>query len=189
MQVRTPSQSTERSRQDRILDYSFLIGIGLKILNIIGDILVGIPLLLISKAQIIYLTHFLTAGELVEDPSDQIAHFLVKTTAGLDNGTLIFLGVYFLIHAFVKIGIIVALVKGTRNVYPWAIAALTALLLYQVVNILIKFSLPLTILSVLDAVIIWLTWREWRHHRTLRDVLVIYAPKMAQRWPFQTSVQ
>ena len=177
-----------RSREDRALDFSFLIGIGLKILNIIGDVIVGIPLLLIQPSQIGNFIHSLTASELLENPDDKIANFLVSTTAHVTHGSLIYLGIYFLLHGLVKIGIVGALIRGSRNVYPWAIGALVALLLYQIVSIIIHFSIILTALSVLDLVIILLTLREWYHHRTLQDVLMYYAPKIASRWPFR-SVQ
>ena len=177
-----------RSREDRALDFSFLIGIGLKILNIIGDVLVGIPLLFIQPGQIGNFIHSLTASELLENPNDKIANFLVSTTAHVTHGSLIYLGIYFLLHGLVKIGIVGALVRGSQNVYPWAIGALVALLLYQIVSIIIHFSIILTLLSVLDLVIILLTLREWYHHRTLQDVLMYYAPKIASRWPFR-SVQ
>jgi uncharacterized membrane protein len=177
-----------RSREDRVLDYSFLAGIGLKILNIIGDVLVGIPLLFIQPHQIGSFIHKITASELLENPNDKLSNFLVHTSAHVTHGSLIYLGIYFLLHGLVKIGIIVALVRASRNVYPWAIGALVALLLYQIISISIHFSLTLTVLSVLDLVIILLTLREWYHHRTLQDVLMYYAPKVASRWPFR-SVQ
>ncbi|MDB5180228.1 MAG: hypothetical protein JWN12_860 [Candidatus Saccharibacteria bacterium] len=188
MTISTQPKKTERSRQDRILDYSFLVGIGLKILNIIGDVLVGIPLLFISPAQVNSVTQLLTTGELIENQNDTISNFIVKATTGLDTGTLVYLGIYFLIHGAVKIGIVAALVRGSSHVYPWAIGALCALLVYQIVDIIIKFSLPIAVLSALDLVIIWLTFREWRHNRTLRDVLEIYAPKMVTKWPFKHTI-
>ena len=174
-----------RSREDRVLDYSFLIGIGLKILNIIGDILIGIPLLFIQPGQIADFIHWLTASELLENPHDNIANFLVSTSSHVTHGSLLYLGVYFLLHGVVKIGIVAALVRGSHTVYPWAIGALTTLLIYQIVSIILHFSLTLTILSALDLVIIVLTLREWRHHRTLQDVLMFYAPQIASRWPFR----
>jgi uncharacterized membrane protein len=174
-----------RSREDRALDFSFLVGIGLKVLNIIGDVLVGIPLLFIRPHQIGSFIHSITASELLENPNDRMSNFLVHSTAQLTHGALLYLGIYFLLHGLVKIGIVTALVRGSRNVYPWAIGALVALLIYQIISISIHFSITLTILSVLDFVIILLTLREWRHHRTLQDVLMFYAPKVASRWPFR----
>jgi uncharacterized membrane protein len=189
-EIKSPnSPSVEvRSREDRILDYSFLAGIGLKILNIIGDIIVGIPLLFIQPGQIESFIRSITASELLENPHDKIANFLVTTSSHVTHGSLLYLGVYFLLHGLVKIGIVGALIRGSRNVYPWAIGALITLLMYQIVSILIQFSITLTILSALDFVIILLTLREWYHHRTLQDVLMYYAPKIASRWPFR-SVQ
>jgi uncharacterized membrane protein len=187
MKLSLPAPVEFRSREDRALDFSFLVGIGLKVLNIIGDVLVGIPLLFIKPHQIGSFIHTITASELLENPNDRMSNFLVHSTAQFTHGALLYLGIYFLLHGLVKIGIVTALVRGSRNVYPWAIGALIALLIYQIISISISihFSITLTILSVLDFVIILLTLREWRHHRTLQDVLMFYAPKVASRWPFR----
>lgn len=185
MKSPVPAPAEVRSREDRILDYSFLVGISLKVLNIIGDVLVGIPLLFIKPRQIGAFIHSITASELLENPNDHLSNFLIHSTARLTHGALLYLGIYFLLHGLVKIGIVAALVRGSRNVYPWAIGALGVLLIYQIISISIHFSITLTILSVLDFVIILLTLREWRHHRTLQDVLMYYSPKVASRWPFR----
>lgn len=177
--------SDVQARRERWLDYSFLIGIALKILNIIGDFLAGIPLLFIQPHQIKHLGQWLAADGLADNPHDPIANLIINATIHVNSGTLLYFAIYLLIHGLVKLGIIIALIRGSHRVYPWAIAALGALLLYQVIDILVKFSTTMVILSILDSIIIWLTWREWKHHRTLQDVLMRYAPKMAQRWPFE----
>lgn len=42
-----------------------------------------------------------------------------------------FVAAYLLVHGIVKLAIVVALLIGSRLVWPWAIAALSAFLLFQ----------------------------------------------------------
>lgn len=48
-------------------------------------------------------------------------------------------------------------------------AALGAFLIFQLYELVTKPSLGVAVLTVFDAVIIWLSWREWRRDRELRN--------------------
>ena len=70
-----------------------------------------------------------------------------------------------------KAAIVVALVLGAIRVYPWAIAALSALTVYQIVELVLHPSVGLVLLTLLDLAVIALTWREWRRRHSLRETL------------------
>lgn len=177
------------SRRDFVLDWVFLIGVLFKALDGLVELLVGIPALFITKVQLLALAHALTSGELAEDPHDVIANLILHESAKLGAGVLLLGGIYLVIHGAVKVAIVAALILGTRRVYPWAIGALTVLLVVQLVDLVIKFSFGVLALTVFDIVIIWLTLREWREGRTLHDVLRLRAPWLGWPRPPRRSAQ
>lgn len=156
-------------RWQHVLDLVFLLGVTFKAIDGLGEILIGIPLLFITPAGVTGAVQHLTARELAEDPHDLIANLLVHGVNHLAGSDLRLLGIYFLVHGIVKVAIVVAIIVGAVRVYPWAIAALTALTIFQIVELALKPSIGIALLTVLDIIIIALTWREWRERRSLRD--------------------
>ncbi|MDO8150485.1 DUF2127 domain-containing protein [Isoptericola sp. b408] len=157
--------------RDRVLDLVFLVGVLLKGVDGVVELIVGVVLLIVTPAQLRDAADALTAPELAEDPHDLLAHVLLRGVENLDAGTASFLAAYLLIHGVVKIGIVGALVLGTRRVYPWAVAVLLAFLGYQVYELVVHPTVVVALLTVFDALIVLLTWREWREGRTLRETL------------------
>ncbi|MBT2504159.1 DUF2127 domain-containing protein [Curtobacterium sp. ISL-83] len=161
--------SNTSPRRQRLVDRVFVIGVTLKGLDGLAELLFGIPLLFLRPAQINALAQSATSEELREDPHDLISNLLLHGAAHLSGSAALLGAIYLIFHGAVKLAIIVALLRGTRRVYPWAIAALGAFLVLQVVQFSIHPSVGVALLSVMDAVIIVLTWREWREGRTLPD--------------------
>jgi uncharacterized membrane protein len=155
----------------RVVDLVFLIGIGLKAIDGAAELLLGVPLLFLRPAQLTEFAHSVTAGELREDPHDLIAHLVLHGAAALSTETALFTAAYLIIHGAVKVLIVIALMRNARRVYPWAILALVAFLIWQVVELVIHPSIGVACFSVFDVVVIALTWREWRQHRSLTDAL------------------
>lgn len=164
------------AHRELVLDWVFLVGVLLKALDGLVELLFGIPALFVSKVQLIAIAHAVTAGELAEDPNDLIANLILHESARLSTGALLIGGIYLVIHGAVKVAIVAALLAGSTRVYPWAVGALAVLLVVQMVDLVAKFSFGVLFLSVLDVIIIWLTVREWRHGRTLDDVLRLRMP-------------
>ena len=163
--------STKRARRDHILDLAFLIGVAVKGLDALSELLLGVPLLFFSHAQLDSLARSVTAEELTEDPHDLVANLLLHTAAHAGHGTLLFVALYLIVHGVVKLAIIAALIWGAERIYPWAIGALVAFTVFQLVEFVLHPSVSVALLTVLDIVIIALTWREWRQHRSLRETL------------------
>ena len=170
-----------RERRELVLDWVFLIGVLLKAVDGLIELVFGIPALFISPAQLVSLTSALTAGELAADPHDLLANLLLRATSGLSADALLVSGGYLIVHGAVKVAIVVALVLGSRRVYPWSVGALGVLLIVQLVDLILAFSIGVLLLVVLDSVIIWLTVREWQHGRTLRDVARLRMPWLDRR--------
>lgn len=157
-----------RAARGRVLDLLFLLGVVLKGIDGVLELLGGIVLLVAGPEWLSRGVTALTARELGEDPHDLVAGLLVQGVQGLDARTSAFLAVYLLLHGAVKLGIVAALLLGSRRAYPWAIAALTVFLAYQLSELVLAPGVLVTALTVLDALIIAMTWREWRAGRTLR---------------------
>lgn len=155
--------------RDRILDLIFLIGVIFKGIDGFFEFVGGGILLFVGAARLKQLTDAVTANELAEDPHDVIANFLRHEAAHLGSASVAFLAVYLLLHGVVKLAIVVALLVGSRRVYPWAIGVLIAFVLFQIYTFITAPGVGVAALTVFDLIIIWLTWREWRRDRELRD--------------------
>lgn len=164
--AREPATKTTRAH---LFDLVFLVGIGLKGLDGLGELLFGVPLLFLSQGDVTALARSLTAGELSEDPDDLLANLIVHGASRLTAGSTLFIAAYLVVHGIVKVAIVVALIIGARRVYPWAIAVLIAFTLFQAYELVAHPSFGIALLTALDVVIVVLTWREWRQHHVLRE--------------------
>ncbi len=163
------------------LDKTFKIGLVLKGLDGVLEIVGGILLLFLSPNAIEHLVRMLTAHELSEDPHDVVARYLLHTTAHLNHGTTLFGAVYLLSHGIAKVVLIALVLRDKLWAYPWLIGLLLAFIAYQLYQItVVHFSAGLTALTVFDALLVWLTWREYRakraHQREAGTLVAAPAP-------------
>jgi uncharacterized membrane protein len=138
----------------------------LKGLDGILEVAGGILLLFLSPQAIQHVVRALTAHELSEDPHDLVARYLLHTTAHLSHGTTLFGAIYLLSHGTAKIILVALVLRDKLWAYPWLIGLLLAFIAYQLYRITaVHFSIGLTLLTVFDALLVWLTWREYRAKR------------------------
>jgi uncharacterized membrane protein len=149
------------------LDWVFEVGIILKGLNGLLELVGGVLLLIVSPAAIKGIVRTLTEGELSENPHDVIATRLLHTAGGLTGAGLTFGAVYLLIHGVVKVMLVIALLRNKLWAYPWMIAVLVAFIAYQIYLIVLGPSPGLVALTVFDVLIVGLTWREYRNNAAL----------------------
>jgi uncharacterized membrane protein len=145
-----------------LLDQTFEVGIILKGLDGVLEVMGGLLLLVVSPATINRVVTSLTQHELSEDPHDFLATHLLQTAHGLTGSAVLFGAVYLLAHGVVKVILVTALLKNQRWAYPWTIAFLGVFIVYQFYRLSLQPSLGLTALTIFDAVIAWLTYREYR---------------------------
>ncbi|GAA4160612.1 hypothetical protein GCM10022286_16900 [Gryllotalpicola daejeonensis] len=165
----TTAAAPAPSLRERVLDLVFLVGVVVKGVDGLVEFLGGAILLFVTPGQILGVTQSVFAHELAEDPDDPIANAVLHGVAHLDSGATAFLAAYLLVHGVVKLAVVIALLLGSRRIYPWAIVVLVLFLIYQLYELITAPGVGVIILTALDAVIIWLTWREWRHGRTLHE--------------------
>jgi uncharacterized membrane protein len=148
------------------LDKTFKIGLVLKGLDGVLEVIGGILLLFLTPQAIQHVVRVLTAHELSEDPHDLVARYLLHTASHLNHGTTVFGAIYLLSHGVAKIVLVALVLKDKLWAYPWLIALLLAFIAYQLYQIIaVHFSFGLAALTVFDAVLVWLTWREYRAKR------------------------
>jgi uncharacterized membrane protein len=147
------------------LDRLFEIGIILKGVDGVAELVGGLLLLFVTPADIHHLAAVLTQGELSEDPNDVVARYLLHTANGLTGNAVIFGAVYLLVHGAVKVVLVVALLLNKLWAYPSMIIILLIFIGYQLYRIALDPSAGLIALTVFDALIVVLTWREYRRQR------------------------
>jgi uncharacterized membrane protein len=155
--------------KNRLLDLIFLIGILFKGIDGAVELIGGAILFFVGPSRLQGAADRVTAHELSEDPHDVIANLIRHGAAHLGASGVAFLAIYLLLHGVVKVAIVIAILIGSKRVYPWAIAALIAFVIFQVYEIVVHPSAGVVALTVFDVIIILLTWREWRHDRPLRE--------------------
>ncbi|NNM60827.1 MAG: DUF2127 domain-containing protein [Steroidobacteraceae bacterium] len=145
----------------------FTIGIAIKGLDGMAEMLGGGALLLTTRPQILWAVSALTRGELLEDPGDFIANHLLRLARNLSIGTREFGGLYLLVQGTAKLIMAIGLLRDERWAYPVSIAMLSALLAYQCVRIWQTAAIPLIALTLFDLVFVGLIGWEWRRRRRL----------------------
>jgi uncharacterized membrane protein len=150
-----------------LLDQTFEVGIILKGLDGVLEVIGGLLLLVVSPATIDRVVTGLTQHELSEDPHELLATHLLRTAHGLTGSAVLFGAVYLLAHGLVKVILVTALLKNQLWAYPWTIAFLGVFIVYQLYRLSFHPSVGLTALTIFDAVIAWLTYREYRKQLTV----------------------
>jgi uncharacterized membrane protein len=127
-----------------------------------GEALSGLALLLTHKAEIVALVNRLTWHELLQDPKDPLANYLLGLAQHLSLATQHFYALYLLSHGVLKLGVVVLLARGVRWAYPLAIVLLSGFCAYQIYLWTLEHAPMMLALTALDLLVIALTWREWR---------------------------
>jgi uncharacterized membrane protein len=144
------------------LHTAFEIGVILKGLNGLLELIGGILLLIFPPNAIQQFVVRLTQNELSKHPNDFIAMHLRQAARGLSSNEELFAAIYLLSHGIIKGVLVYALVRDKLWAFPWAIGVFTAFGVYQIYRYTVEPSAMLIVLTILDAIVILLTWFEWR---------------------------
>lgn len=141
---------------------AFQVGVVLKGLDSLIEVIGGIALLVTIKPEIEQLVRLLTRDELSEDPDDLVANSLIRISRRLSVQSQHFAGCYLIGHGAIKLGLAIGLLRGVHWAYPAALIILTLFIVYQFYRITYTHSLMLLLFTLLDVVIVLLIFREWR---------------------------
>jgi uncharacterized membrane protein len=150
----------------RSLDRVFRTSVILKGLDGALEIIGGLVLLTLSPTTIHATVRTLTEHELSQDPHDFVARHLLHASGGLTHGTTIYAGVYLLSHGLAKVAVVIAVLQDRMWAYPAMMALLAGFIAYQLYRLAVRFTIGLTLLTVFDVFVVWLTWREYQAKRS-----------------------
>ena len=143
----------------------FRLGVVLKGIDALLEILGAIALWLVSPGFIAAAVHFLTQDEIAEDPHDLIANALRHAAARFSLSSEHFMAIYLLAHGLIKIVMVYTLLRNRLWAYPVAIAVFTGFIAYQLYRYTLHGGIGLLFLSAFDTVLIALIWLEYRAQR------------------------
>ncbi|HUC88135.1 MAG TPA: DUF2127 domain-containing protein [Candidatus Binatia bacterium] len=147
------------------LDKVFVVSILLKSLDAIAELIGGVLLLAVSPHFIEHLTNVLTAHALSQNSDNFWAKSISHDGQELAHNSRLYGGLYLLIHGIVKIAVIIGVLKQKLWAYPALIVVIGGFMIFQIIEIVRRFSLGLTLLSAFDAFIVVLTYLEWQKHK------------------------
>jgi len=145
-----------------LLDKLYEIGILIKGIDGLLELVGGILLLALSSRTILHVTHWLVDAELTENPHSFIGKHVLHAGMQLAHGHTLFAALFLLTHGAVKVGLVVCLLLNKPWAYPVGLGVLGVLLAYQIYQLITAPSFGMALLSVLDVIIMWLIWREWQ---------------------------
>ena len=139
----------------------FKVSILLKGLHALAEMIGGLFLLFVSSGTIARILTWLTRSELLEDPHDITARFLLHAGQQLSVGKQ-FASLYLLSHGIIKIGLVIGLLKNKFWAYPASLVVLGLFMVYQVYRFTFTHAIGLVLLTIFDVVVLWLIWHEYR---------------------------
>ena len=143
----------------------FEIGLFLKGLNGLIEIIGGILILVLDKKEIVYFIFKLTQNELSDDPRDFIANFIVNAVGNFASSPQLIFTIYLLIHGAIKLFLIIGLFRNKIWAYPTSIVIFSLFIIYQFYGYYFSHSLELLIWTLLDVIIVILTIHEYKVRR------------------------
>jgi uncharacterized membrane protein len=146
-------------------DTIFRVSIILKGLDAVAEIIGGALLLFITPSDITHFVGWLTRSELAEDPHDYIATLLNHSAHHLAASSTLFGAIYLLSHGVIKLFAIINVLRDKYWAYPVLIIVLIGFVVYQVIDIITKHSITMSLLTIFDIFIIIMTWLEWEKKR------------------------
>jgi uncharacterized membrane protein len=156
----------DKAMEERTIRRAFRISLWLKLAISMAEVLGGLGFALISYQAIQDFARAITAGEMIEDPSDIVAGFLQHIMAGFTSSAQSFAAWYLLSHGLLKLVMVIGVLANKLWAYPGFIIVLTGFIIYQSYKLSHHITVPLVALTVLDIVVLVLAWHEYRLVRT-----------------------
>lgn len=148
--------------QKNLAHISFEIGLLLKGIHGLMEIVGGSFLIFLSPTRMNWLTRFLTRHELSEDPKDIVANFLISLSNSFSISTQHFAVFYLISHGIIKCILVLLLLHKKLWAYPLTIITLILFITYQIYRYTLTQSVFLVVLTIFDAFMIALTYLEYK---------------------------
>jgi uncharacterized membrane protein len=164
--------SQKNSGTEKEIHEVFDITLLLKGLNALAELIGGFLLYVVSTENITRIVNFFIRGELIEDPHDIVANYLLNLALTFGGNSKAFAALYLASHGIVNGLVVLGLWKEKIWAYPISFAVIGAFIAYQVYLLTFGYSLWLVILTVLDIIVILLAWHEYRILKKRRSLAV-----------------
>lgn len=149
-------------KQKDIVYISFNIGLLLKGIHGLTEIIGGALMFFLTPNRMNALTRFLTRHELSEDPRDLVANFIFNFSTSFSISTQHFAIFYLISHGIIKCVLILLLWRKKLWAYPLTIVSFILFIAYQIYRYSFTYSIFLILLSIFDAIMIVLTYLEYK---------------------------
>lgn len=163
------SAETEKNIEEREMHEVFLVGVILKGLNAVLEIILG-TLLLFTHVVANTILAFINFA-LVEDPDNFFAAHL-SAIANLSPRAQFFGGLYLLAHGVVKIFLVAGLLRNKPWAYPTSMTVLSLFTFYELVRFIETHSIAILLLTIFDGIVVLLIWNEYRRVQKSRKKAV-----------------
>ena len=153
----------------RLLHNSFVVGLILKGLNGLAELVGATVILFVTPEEVRSFVRALTFHELTEDPNDMLANALLNMAKSFSLSTQVFAVLYLAVHGAVKLFLIVMLLRRKYWAYPAAVVVFAIFIVYQLYRYTVTHSISLVLLSVVDVIVIVLTIIEYNSLRRMPE--------------------
>ena len=159
-------KKTTNKKIKNILFDAFEVTIFIKaidgVLEIIGSFLL---FFVINPVKISNWIIGLTVHELIQDPNDPFATFMVNVADRMAIDSTSFAAIYLSIHGIVKVLMVVLIWKRKIWAYPLMMIFLASFATYQIYRFTYTHAITLMVLSIFDIITAFLTWNQYNQIR------------------------
>ena len=154
-----------------ILDKIFEASVLIKGVEGVAETIAGFVVLFLGTSFLGTFAYRITEQELLGDPDDRIANYILHTGEHLASGGTTFLVAYLLVHGVIKLVAVVSLLRNQLWGYIFSMITLGIFMLYQIYEVAVSHSVFMILLTLFDIFLMWLIYREYQLQKT-RQVLI-----------------
>jgi len=164
------SHTEQRTRQAGTTERLFKVAVTIKGIDGGIQLLGALLLIMVPPTVIGGLANTIVTRDLVGDPNGNIARHLETAAAHFTGGSNRWFAIsYLLLHAVIKLGLVVALLRKVLPAFPIGMVVLAAFVVYEVWRATRTGSIALPVFAAIDVVIIVLIGREYLQLRRERS--------------------
>jgi len=149
-------------------DKVFEVGILLKAADGLIETAGGLILLTLNPDSVNKLAKLLTENELNANPHNLIANHIIHWAGQLTKKTIIFGAIYLLAHGISKIILVYEILRNELWAYIGLIILTALFIIYQVYEVIFSHSIGLSLLTIFDVAIVYLTVKEYKKQRKMQ---------------------
>jgi uncharacterized membrane protein len=144
----------------------FEIGVGLKGLHAVVELILGAVILTVSPAAVSNMFERFALEQQSQGSAGFVVTFLLDLARVVQHGGQHFAGIYLVVAGLINMTLVIGLLTAALWSYPAALAALAVFIGYQIYRYTHTHALALIVLMLFDAVVWYLIWHEYRFLRS-----------------------